>query len=270
VTEITFGIPVMSSRVAKDWPSIERLLAATLRSVFNQTGAEVRVIIACHERPQIEEVADRRVTVLPVDFDVPRFRWEMELDRMRKMEVIGSELRARGGGWLFALDADDLVARDLAKSIQASATKAVIVRRGYKLDAKAARYQLLNKFYGKCGSCAAVRWETSELPERPLSDNPPVYHEYVETRHYLIPRFFTDRGWTWTFLDEPLLAYVVNHGSNESDILSTLSLRWKLYYMTQRYKNWGPSQDAEFGVSREIREQGLYSGSKLFSTQFQG
>jgi hypothetical protein len=88
VSELTFGIALMSKRVAADWPSVESLLAATLRSVFNQS-VQVRVIIACHEAPRIDEARDRRVTIQEVGFDIPRFRWEMEIDRMRKAEVVG-------------------------------------------------------------------------------------------------------------------------------------------------------------------------------------
>ena len=210
---MTFGIPLMSSRVARNWPSTEKLLAATLRSVFNQRGANIRIIIACHERPNIEEVDDKRVIVKPVGFDIPRFRWEMEIDRMRKLEVIGAELRAHGGGWLFVLDADDFVSRDLALTVQASDAKAVMIRRGYRLDARTGLYQNMARLWGKCGSCAAVRWEASELPLEALADNPPIYHEFCEQRHYVLPTFFASRGWSWKFLEKPLVTYVINHGS---------------------------------------------------------
>jgi hypothetical protein len=61
------------------------------------------VIIACHEAPRIDKVLDGRVTIRQVDFDIPRFLWEMEIDRMRKAEVLGAALRAQGAGWMFLL-----------------------------------------------------------------------------------------------------------------------------------------------------------------------
>jgi hypothetical protein len=57
VSEVTFGIALMSMRVAPNWPSVQNLLAATLRSAFKQT-VPIRVIIACHEVPHIDEVLD--------------------------------------------------------------------------------------------------------------------------------------------------------------------------------------------------------------------
>ncbi len=267
MNEVTFGIPLMSARVARDWPSTEKLFAATLRSVFNQTGTDVRVIVACHEQPNIEEVSDGRVIIRPVDFDIPRFRWEMEIDRMRKLEVLGSELRRLGGGWMFILDADDLVSKDLANNIRSSDAKAIMIRRGYRLDAKGGRYQRIGKLWGKCGSCAAVRWETDELPIIPLFDDPPIYHEFCEHRHYQLPGLFDSRGWSWKFLEPPLVTYVVNHGSNQSEVIVRDSLKWRLYFKLHRWNSWTGQLDNEFGVRPEARSEGIYIGSNQFSTQ---
>lgn len=264
---ITFGIPLVSKLVARDWASVERLLSTTLGSIFNQADVPVRVVIACHEPPDIPEVADERVTIRRADFDIPRFRWEMEIDRMRKLEVLGAELRTRGGGWMFISDADDFVARNLAKTILASDAKAVIVRRGYQLDALNSRYQPLSKLWGKCGSCAAVNWTVDELPEKPLSDNPPIFHEYCDTRHFSLHQFFQAQGWRWMFLADPLVTYVVNHGSNQSRVTAKTSLKWKIYFMLQQWKPWTEALDVEFGVTQVQRAKAIYSGSNPFSTE---
>lgn len=269
MSEVTFGIALISKRVAADWPSVENLLAATLRSVFNQS-VPIRVVIACHEAPRIDEAFDHRVTIRQVDFDIPRFRSEMELDRMRKVEVLGAALRARGGGWMFLLDADDLVARHLGKTVLESGAKAVVVKRGYRLDARTNQYQSLGKLWGKCGSCAAVDWEASELPLAPLTDNPPLFHEFCETRHYKWPQFFSGRGWDWKFLNAPLVTYVVNHGSNESEFLQATTWKWELYFKLLQWRRWTPALDEEFGVNPKIRRQGVYTGPNVFSTAFRG
>jgi hypothetical protein len=267
LNDVTFGIPLVSRRVARSWPSVEQLLGATLRSVFNQTDANIRVIIACHERPDIVELLDKRVTIKQVEFDIPRFRWEMEIDRMRKLEVIGSELRSLGAGWLFILDADDFVSKHLAREVVSSKVKALMIRRGYRLDAKSGRYQDLGKLWGKCGSCAAVRWDENELPLKPLSDNPPIYHEFCEHRHFLLPTFFASREWSWRFLEAPLVTYVVNHGSNQSEVIVRDTIKWRLYFKLRKWKTWTRELDDEFGVTAEKRAQGVYTGSNQFSTE---
>jgi hypothetical protein len=151
-----------------------------------------------------------------------------------------------GGGWLFILDADDFVSKHLAKMILASPVKALMVRRGYRLDAKLGQYQQLGKLWGKCGSCAAVRWDENELPLEPLSDNPPIYHEFCERRHYLLPTLFASSGWSWQFLEAPLVVYLVNHGSNQSDVIVRDTLKWRLYFKLQKWKPWTLALDEEF------------------------
>lgn len=267
---VTFCIPLVSRRVARDWASTERLLSTTLSSVFNQDDPDIHVIIACHETPKIAEVADPRVTVVNASFDIPRFRWEMEIDRMRKLELLGATLRARGGGLQYVLDGDDYVGNSLARQVRAAGTKAVVVQRGYRLDARNGLYQDVNKIWGKCGSCIAVRWEVDELPETPLVDHPPVYHEFCENRHYALPKFFREQGWSITYLNEPLVTYVVNHGSNQSEVITRDNLRWRLYFRLMRRRVWSPLLDNRFGVNSDSRSQGVYSGKSLYSTQFGG
>lgn len=263
---ITFGIPLLSRRVARDWPAAQRLLANTLRSVFNQSAPDIKVIVACHEPPEIDEIRDPRVTVAPVDFDIPRFQWEQEIDRMRKLEVIAAAHRKQGGGWLFILDADDLVSRTLAQRIAAAKTKAVVVRNGYRLDVRRGMAQPLNRFWKKCGSCVAVNWAEDELPLVPLSDNPPVFHQYAETRHYLLPEFFAKRGWSASYEDMGA-AYLINHGQNQSDIIVSDNLKWRLYFMLTRWKPWTPALDAEFGSDAASRTGAIYTGDAKFSTE---
>lgn len=262
---VTFGIPLLSRRIARDWPSAQRLLANTLRSVFNQS-ADVRVIVACHEAPDIDEARDPRVQIVQVDFDIPRFQWEQEIDRMRKLEVIAAAHRAQGAGWLFILDADDLVSRTLAERILKAQTKAVCVRNGYRLDVRRGMVQPLSRFWRKCGSCVAVNWTAEELPVKPLSDNPPVFHQFAETRHYLLPEFFAARGWSMSY-EDLAAAYLVNHGQNQSDIIVRDNLKWRLYFLLTRWKPWTAALDAEFGADAGSRSGAIYTGDAKFGTE---
>jgi hypothetical protein len=115
-----------------------------------------------------------------------------------------------------------------------------------------------------------VRWDASELPATPLVDNPPLFHEFCEARHYDLPQFFSARRWNWRFLEAPLVTYVVNHGSNHSELTKTKSLRWELYFKLRQWKQWTPMLDEQFGVNSQIRTQGVYTGPNLFSTAFRG
>jgi hypothetical protein len=63
------------------------------------------------------------------------------------------------------------------------------------------------------------------------------------------------------------VTYVVNHGSNQSDINVKDSLKWRLYFKLQEWKPWTPTLNNEFGVSLEKRTAGIYVGTSRFSTE---
>jgi hypothetical protein len=226
---LTIAIPLLSQRIAKDWPKMCRLIQQTLNALANQTLKGTRVLIACHEIPDVQIPAGLDVEFISVGFDPPRFTWEMEVDKLKKQEVMGSVHRAAGGGKLFFLDADDLLDREFAATIAASTAKAQIIGRGYKLNHARQRVTVLPRFWRRCGSSVVVDWSVDELPKTPLTDQSTVYRRFLDTRHYEWPEFCLAQGWSLEYVQKPMVIYVVNHGQNDSDVLSKPSLRWKLY-----------------------------------------
>jgi hypothetical protein len=263
---VTFGIALVSARVARDWPSVQRLLANTLRSLFRQTDQNFRIVIACHEPPAIKEVDEKRVTILPVDFPIPRHRGDWRRDIMRKHEIIGAKLREFGGGWLFILDADDLLANDLCARIRSTATKVLILASGYRLDVRRQQAQLLLwRFWRKCGSCIAVNWRVDELPEAGAIYLPQVFQEYMNTFHYNLKTVFDKYKWKYSLVHKPSVAYIVNHGQNLSDVVAGQSFRWRLYFRLTPWTPWTAALDRRFGGDSETRRAAIYSGSKPFN-----
>jgi hypothetical protein len=143
---VTVGIPFLSKKVAKNWPAVCGLLQRSLKSLANQTIPCERVIIGCHERPDISVPDGVAVEFVEVGFPTPRFTWETELDKLKKIEEIGARFRQHGGGKLFLLDGDDLVDKDFIATSAASAAKGVIVGRGYQYDLPKRRLTLMPRF----------------------------------------------------------------------------------------------------------------------------
>lgn len=67
---LTFVIPVKSERVSSNWSKFCRLFERTLISVCNQTDTNFKVIVVCHEIPQIE-FKHNNVCYLHADFEPP-------------------------------------------------------------------------------------------------------------------------------------------------------------------------------------------------------
>jgi hypothetical protein len=258
---VTLGISLVSARITQDWPSAQRLLANTLRSVFQQTDQNLRVIIACHEVPDIEEVRDPRVTIVPVNFPPPPDRGEWRRDMSLKHNAIGAKLREFGGGWMFILDADDLVRSDLCARVRATTTKIMILARGYRVDVRRQRAQLLRwRFWRTCGSCIAVNWQVNELPRDAESDDARAFREYTGTIHHAAKYVFDRHGWSCSFEHQPLVAYMLNHGQNLSDIYVSHSLRWRLYFRIWPWRKWTTALERQYGGDPVSRQAAIYSG----------
>ena len=205
------------------------LLERSLRSLAAQSYRCSRVWIACHERPELAVPPGMDVVFLEAPFPPPRFTIELEVDKLRKLELIGAAHRAHGAGLLYLLDADDLIAESFSEKVCVSKAKAILLGRGYRLNSQTGRITSLPKFWRRCGSCAIVNWAVEDLPSRPLADAGSVFRSFLDTRHFRWHEFFKDKGWTLEKIDSPEVMYVVNHGQNDSELLSTFSWRWRLY-----------------------------------------
>ena len=225
----TVGIPLLSKEIARDWNRVTVLLGRTLRSLATQKLPCSAVLIACHERPEVEVPAGLNVEFIQVGFDRPRFTIELEVDKLRKLEVIGSRHGERGAGLLYLLDADDVVRNDFSEKLLTHASKALLVSRGHKLNSQTGKVIQLPHFWRRCGSCAIVDWTVDELPSAPLIDVGSTFRRFLDTRHFCWHEFFRASGWSLEYITAPVVMYVVNHGQNDSELLSRFSWRWRLF-----------------------------------------
>ncbi len=66
--EVAFAISVKSKKTSRNWLRVQNNLASTLRSILHNTDQNYRILIAGHNKPNIEEMKSDRVTWLPVGF----------------------------------------------------------------------------------------------------------------------------------------------------------------------------------------------------------
>src|SRR4051794_19196923 len=90
---LAFIVPLKSRRVAKSWEYVSLLFERCLRSVCAQTEPDFKVVVVCHERPEID-FQPPAVSYLAVDFAVPgRDHLSRDGDKYRK--IIAGLLAAR-------------------------------------------------------------------------------------------------------------------------------------------------------------------------------
>ncbi len=182
MSDFFFAIPLAPARDRRQWETVSRLLSHTLRSVLGQTDQDLRVVIAGHERPEIEELQDLRVTFL--SSPEPKLERTMQ-DRERKRWIAMQHIRSRGGGYVMMLDADDLVHRGLVEFIRRDRhPHGYLVERGFMENVATGALSPLPGPRGRplhqvCGSCAVLHLTPDDIGDGPGSgsffDN---FHEH--------------------------------------------------------------------------------------------
>lgn len=165
---IHFLIPLRSAQTTSDWPKIQHLLNLTLASVFNQTSAEFKVMIACHEKPDISSEFASRVSVFQVDYPAPVTSEEQMIDKYYKKRLMMKEMQQYQGGYVMFTDADDLISNRLAAFVHQEANNnndGWYFENGYEFHYDKNLAKKAPKFYRVCGTSYIIHFKPSELPQ---------------------------------------------------------------------------------------------------------
>jgi len=187
---VFFSIPLAAKRDEAGWEIACRLLSHTLGSILGQTDPEFEVVIMGHEQPSIAELDDPRVTFLRAPFASPRDPSEYMRDKARKKRHNARHIRARGGGYILFMDADDLVSRHLVKHISATGhPHGYIFKRGYVLDYQSGAIAPLPGprmagFDQFCGSCAAIHFSPADIGATDTDHGSSFYGQFRNHREW--------------------------------------------------------------------------------------
>ena len=114
---IYFGIPLRSKASSTNWEQVCVLFNRTLWSVYNQTHPDFKIIVACHEKPELTKQYDHRVEFIQVDIPFPENLSEQMCDKGYKVHTIAKLIREYGGGFTMIVDADDLISNRIVNFI---------------------------------------------------------------------------------------------------------------------------------------------------------
>ncbi|WP_125140048.1 glycosyltransferase family 2 protein [Clostridium transplantifaecale] len=164
---IYFVIPLMSKKVAKDWNMVSTLFNRTLWSCYNQTDPDFRIIVACHEIPELTKKYDDRVEFIQVsekDAPIPRDQHEKMVDKGYKTHTLAMRVRELGGGYAMMVDGDDLVSCHFAEFVKKHPGESgFYVKTGYVYFVGDDYMKVLPKF--SSGSACIVNYAVDDLPD---------------------------------------------------------------------------------------------------------
>ena len=229
---LTFLIPLKSKQVSNNWENTTKLFNRTLYSAFNQTCPDFRVLVACHEIPELYRNYDGRVEFITSDSPIPKNPDEMMLDKGWKIHLLSMRLKELGAGYTMALDSDDLVSNRLAEYVKNNPNKnGFISKYGYVYNEGDDYVQKMAALYRTCGSCIIVNYSVEDLPVK-MPEN--FYDGEIERKwiirkcHRDIPKYLEKLDRELSILPFPSTIYIRSTGDNHS-MLDGGKMSWKRY-----------------------------------------
>ena len=216
---IYFGITLRSKAVAKNWQHVVEDFTRTLNSVYQQTDSEFRVIVACHDLPELSREYDSRVEFLQTDIPTPRTPFEMMQDKGYKLSMIGKRIREYGGGYTMIVDADDLVSCRIAEYVNKHpGCNGFVSKYGYIYNKGDTWVRKALQPDHVCGSCLIVNYSVDDLPaELPASPADESEKKYIIRKaHPSIRPYLKKNGRPLDIIPFPTTVYVRGTGDNHS------------------------------------------------------
>ncbi len=238
-TEFRLGIviPLRAQSTTSAWDKVCSNLERTLRSIINQSDANVVATVVGHDCPDFmtgeSSAFNARIQFNEfTDFPPPTYEknsvnlyMNYEFDRCRKnlRGMLSLREAARVTHW-YVLDADDLIHPKFVSIIKQHAdADAVIIDRGYSYYENADIIHEENEFSSYCGSCTIIPDRHIKLPDSVSLDN---FREtwFGAISHNTMRSTLLRRGMDVSIPKERLAMYIRNHGANLSDMRKEKSL----------------------------------------------
>ena len=217
--EIAFAISLKSKTVSRNWVGVQDNLAKTLKSIFGNTDQNFRILVAGHEKPDLEELQRKCVTWLSVDFAPPVDSGRFSSDKREKRRVIGAYLREKGYcGYFMPLDADDWIHYRFIEFIRLHPiSDAYILNKGVMVNVSLKEAWLRSRFYRGCGSSAVFYFSKDDFPlSSKKEDVQGTPFAVVDQDHKKVAEHMEKIHRGHRMIDFPLVTWVLGHGDNNS------------------------------------------------------
>lgn len=213
---LVFVVPLKSMQASTSWEQVSNLFERCIKSICNQTSANFRVIVVCHEKPNID-FSHPSIRYLEANFPPPQ-NLDLLSKRADSERKIVTGLKAAQEFepcHVMKVDADDCVSKYLAEFVaQQPQANGWVINRGYEYkDGSRFIYLRKNNFHIHCGTANIIKYELLEFPEQ---------HETMDFKSissYSIPHsrmidIMAKKGTPIKPLPFAGAVYIIKHGEN--------------------------------------------------------
>ena len=169
---LVFIIPLKSKQVSQSWSRLSQLFTRCLQSVCNQTNPNFRVVVACHERPDIQFIHPQ-IDYVEVDFPAPdrnsadfgEVAGSGDTDKAKKILAGLNFAKQFAPSHVMVVDADDCVSNQLAALVDNnSQCNGWYFKKGYVYE-EGSKMLFLNtkNFNQSCGTSIIIKYSLYSL-----------------------------------------------------------------------------------------------------------
>ena len=163
---IVFLVPLKSASISRSWDLTKKLLETTLQSICNQDCNDFRVLVICHEKPNIS-FSHPFLEYIQVDFSAPSDDGIIakRKDKARKLFVGAEFSKQFNPSHLMVVDADDLISNKIASFIKANPHPiGYFLDYGYVYESGSQFLYFLRRHFGHhCGTSIIINFNLFEL-----------------------------------------------------------------------------------------------------------
>ncbi len=213
---IVFIIPLKSAQVSKSWERVSKLFERCVKSVCNQTSSDFRVIVVCHERPDIE-FSHPNITYIEVNFPVPNRDTKTNLisgdkDKNRKIWIGLSYTRQLKPSHIMFVDADDCISKRLVEFVNHNYQQnGWFIDRGYVYEEGSKILYLQRKnFHKRSGTSHIVEYDLMAPPNHLTLED--INDDFLFHQH--LADMMQERGTPLDLLPFIGAVYVTETGEN--------------------------------------------------------
>lgn len=158
-------VPFIAREASNDWVRDQWILRATLRSLLSIEEKFLSITLVVHQTPSFVQNV-KRVRILPVEYDPPNKNDQdakLGDSAVKYMQGVRDAF-SRRVPWVFFVNADHLISKDLPRIANLSDYEAVVFKRGFSWKTGSRWLMRLSNFHRRCGSCNLVRCEEKKFP----------------------------------------------------------------------------------------------------------
>jgi hypothetical protein len=217
---IIFIIPLISKQVSSNWDLTTKLLQGTLDSIANQSDQNFKVIISCHEIPNVQlKQNSERLSFLQMEYAPLE-----ELNRSSGMHDKGikcchalKSLENCDFSYCMVVDADDRLHKNLVSFLNSEQNvDGWIIDKGYQVDYYSSRCLENDKLSNICGSTVIVSSKIA-LNTNQFSLEESIIYFTDSQGHNNAKKFFYCNNLILKYLPFNGVQYIVNHELNDSN-----------------------------------------------------